>query len=93
MPRDMSEGLFLLLILKIPVVYLGIVVWWAIRAVPDPPTPEVAVLVTDTPVISPTGWTPRLRDVEGPRSRHPDRRAPRRRPPSRRVALRGHGAR
>lgn len=30
------ESVFLLMILKIPVVYLCVVVWWAIRAVPEP---------------------------------------------------------
>ena len=30
------EVFFLLVVLKIPVVYLCVVVWWAIRAVPDP---------------------------------------------------------
>jgi hypothetical protein len=28
------EAIFMLLILKIPLVYLGLVVWWAIRAEP-----------------------------------------------------------
>jgi hypothetical protein len=31
------ELFFMLVILKIPVVYLCAVVWWAIRAEPDPP--------------------------------------------------------
>ena len=30
------EGIFLLVILKIPMVYLAVVVWWAIRAEPRP---------------------------------------------------------
>ena len=30
------EAIFLLLILKIPVIYIGWVVWWAIRAEPRP---------------------------------------------------------
>jgi hypothetical protein len=30
------EAIFLLVILKIPVVYIGCVVWWAIRAEPKP---------------------------------------------------------
>jgi hypothetical protein len=37
------EAIFMLLVLKIPVVYLAAVVWWAIRAEPDPgdgPEPE-----------------------------------------------------
>jgi hypothetical protein len=32
------ELIFMLLVLKIPLVYLGWVVWWAIRAVPEPGT-------------------------------------------------------
>jgi hypothetical protein len=32
------EAIFMLLVLKIPVVYLAAVVWWAIRA--EPPAPE-----------------------------------------------------
>jgi hypothetical protein len=30
------EAVFLLLVLKIPIVYLCLVVWWAIRAEPQP---------------------------------------------------------
>jgi hypothetical protein len=30
------ELVFMLVILKIPIVYLGLVVWYAIRAVPEP---------------------------------------------------------
>jgi hypothetical protein len=30
------EGLFMLVVLKIPIVYLSAVVWWAIRAEPTP---------------------------------------------------------
>jgi hypothetical protein len=30
------EAIFMLLILKIPLVYLGIVIWWAVRAEPAP---------------------------------------------------------
>jgi hypothetical protein len=40
------EIVFLLLILKIPLVYLCGVVWWAIRAEPAPPEPEEPALVT-----------------------------------------------
>lgn len=29
------EGIFMLLVLKIPLVYLAVVVWWAIRAEPE----------------------------------------------------------
>jgi hypothetical protein len=40
------EAIFLLLILKIPLVYLCCVVWWAIRAEPAPPEPLEPALVT-----------------------------------------------
>jgi hypothetical protein len=33
------EAIFMLVVLKIPVVYLCAVVWWAIRAEPYPPEP------------------------------------------------------
>ena len=39
------ETIFLLLILKIPLVYLCLVVWWAIRAEPAPPEPLEPALV------------------------------------------------
>ena len=29
------EAVFMLLVLKIPAVYLGVVVWWAIKAAPE----------------------------------------------------------
>ena len=40
------EAIFLLLILKIPLVYLCLVVWWAIKAEPAPPEPLEPALVT-----------------------------------------------
>jgi hypothetical protein len=40
------EAIFLLLILKVPLVYLCSVVWWAIRAEPAPPQPLDPALVT-----------------------------------------------
>jgi hypothetical protein len=47
------EAIFLLLVLKIPIVYLCLVVWWAIRAEPRPE--EGAALVAR---ISPTDPEP-----------------------------------
>lgn len=65
------EALFFLLALKIPVVYLGVVVWRAIRDVPEPEeeAPVPAVLVPDTPPEAPA-WS----------QRRPDRRPTRPRP-------------
>ena len=39
----------MLLILKIPIVYLCVVIWWAIKEEPAPPEPAVLVPVDDTP--------------------------------------------
>jgi len=36
MGKEAWELIFMLLILKIPMVYLGLVVWYAIRAEPEP---------------------------------------------------------
>ena len=47
------EAVFFLVLLKIPVVYLGLVVWWAIRAEPDKGEPLSVALVTDTPPSGP----------------------------------------
>jgi hypothetical protein len=77
----MSEAIFLLVLLKIPVVYLCLVVWWAIRAEPQPPEPEVLVRVPDTPIDTPpTAWVPR-----GPRAARPS--LPPRRPVNRRQSV------
>ena len=43
------EAVFFLLVLKIPVIYLGVVVWWAIRGEPDKGEPAAVAAVTDTP--------------------------------------------
>lgn len=49
------EALFMLVVLKIPVVYLSVVVWWAIRAEPAPEggaADEPGSLVP----LTPCGW-------------------------------------
>ena len=43
------EIVFMLLILKIPIVYLCVVVWWAIKAEPSPPDLAEVAVVADTP--------------------------------------------
>lgn len=48
----------MLLILKIPIVYLCVVVWWAIKAEPAPPDFAGVAVLPDTP--APDG-SPRLR--------------------------------
>ncbi|HXH89689.1 MAG TPA: hypothetical protein VNI55_13910 [Gaiellaceae bacterium] len=63
------ELVFMLVILKIPVVYLCAVVWWAIRAVPEP-LEGAGRLVSLEP--SPTcDWS------NGRRRRRPGRPSPR----------------
>jgi hypothetical protein len=71
------ELVFMLLILKIPIVYLCVVVWWAIKAEPAPPDLEGAAIVADTP---PTGGWP-----------HARRRTARRRPMRPHTPGRGGG--
>jgi len=48
------EAIFMLLVLKIPVIYLSVVVWYAVRAEPEPAAggEEIGVL---TP-LTPCGW-------------------------------------
>jgi hypothetical protein len=58
------EIVFMLVILKIPVVYLCAVVWWAIRAEPEPL--EGATLVAEVEPRSPVAWW-RRRVARGPR--------------------------
>jgi hypothetical protein len=87
-PPMVWEAVFMLLVLKIPLVYLGFVVWWAIRAEPAQGEPETPVRVTDTPPAPPV-WSRR------DRTRRPLRPGPPRRPasPSRVASLRAEGRR
>lgn len=39
----------MLLVLKIPIVYLSVVIWWAIRAEPSPPAFAEVATVANTP--------------------------------------------
>lgn len=48
------EAIFMLVVLKIPVVYLAAVVWWAIRAEPRPDDGPDAVHVRVP--LGPCGW-------------------------------------
>ena len=52
------EALLFLVALKIPLVFVGFVVWRAIRAEPIPGEPDAYVPVIDTPPPGPS-WTPR----------------------------------
>ena len=75
------EAIFLLVVLKIPMVYLAIVVWWAIRAEPTPGDGQdpVRALVP----LSPCGWDEWQRSRRKPlgRGRGPNTRPARRRVP------------
>jgi hypothetical protein len=46
------ELVFMMLILKLPIVYVCLVVWWAVRAVPEPPLEGAALPVAPA-------WSPR----------------------------------
>lgn len=52
------EIVFMLLILKIPIVYLCVVIWWAIREDPAPPDLAGVAVLPDTPA---QGGAPRRR--------------------------------
>lgn len=50
------EAIFFLLVLKIPLVYLCWVLWWAIRAQPNPPEPEGALVLAPVEPDPRPGW-------------------------------------
>jgi len=62
------ELIFLMFILKIPIVYLCLVVWWAIKAEPRPLEGAARLVEPTAPRLSPHGGF-RLR--LGPRRRDP----------------------
>ena len=78
------EAIFLLVVLKIPIVYLCVVVWWAIKAEPRPEegAPLVARVSPTDP--EPCSWYEHRRRLIG--SRGPRRRPTR--PPSRTALAR-----
>jgi hypothetical protein len=78
------EAVFFLVLLKIPVVYLCVVVWWAIRAEPATEPPLAPVPIADTPSPDPLGWSPRASTGR----RGSGGRVPRRPTSPRRAALR-----
>ena len=61
------EIIFMLVILKIPVVYLCVVIWYAVKAEPSPPDNGEPAIVSDTP---PPG-EPRRRRPARPRPMRP----------------------
>ena len=64
------EFIFMMVILKIPIVYLCLVVYWAVKAEPEPPE-EVRSGVREEPPEPRAPWAPRGRRP-GPR-RGPER--------------------
>jgi hypothetical protein len=88
------EAVFLLLVLKIPIVYMCTVVWWAIRAEPRGEEPAALSPVSDTPSPpappAPAGAGPRR--PHGPRRKH-DGRARRDRVGPRPAVARGQARR
>jgi hypothetical protein len=50
------ELVFLMLIMKIPIVYLCAVVWYAIKAAPRPPEPAARLVVPPDPPHAPSAW-------------------------------------
>ena len=75
--------IFLLVILKIPIVYLCAVVWWAIKAEPKPEAPAALV-----PAVEPDHGAPSWQRSPGQRRRPP--RGPVRRPAARCASARGY---
>lgn len=73
------ELIFMMLVLKLPILYLIGVVWWAVRSSPDPYAPaELVPAVSDSP-----------QDPAAPCTWHVRRRRPIRPRPRPRVAARG----
>jgi len=56
----------MMLVLKIPIVYLCLVVYWAIKAEPDPPEPALLPVVPETSPEPPHGWTATRRPPRKP---------------------------
>ena len=75
------ELVFMMVILKIPIVYLCLVVYWAVKAEPKPPEPSRTGVVEPPDPRSP--WAPRFRRP-GPGPRQVPQRRPAR---ARRAAV------
>ena len=66
------EAIFMLVILKIPLIYLGSVVWWAVRAEPNPAGGGDEAGVRAAP-LTPCNWDDWRRSRARTRSRRPIR--------------------
>jgi hypothetical protein len=59
---DVVEIVFLMLVLKLPIIYLIAVVWWAVRAEPEPPEPALLPVAAEPePDLDPSGGRRRAR--------------------------------
>ena len=76
------ELIFMMLVLKLPILYLIGVVWWAIRSTPDPYAPAALVPANpDTPPNEPAAsctWRVRRRPLNPRRRPHVAARGARR---------------
>jgi hypothetical protein len=76
--RVLVEIVFLMLVLKLPIIYLVAVVYWAVRAEPRPPEPAVLPIVVDRDPHDPRPIRSRGPRRGGPHNRgRPARRAER----------------
>ena len=71
------EAIFMLVVLKIPLIYLLSVVWWAVRAEPDPSGGGDEVGVRAAP-LTPCNWDDWRRSRSRMRGRRPIRPSGRR---------------
>jgi hypothetical protein len=73
------EIIFLMLVLKLPILYLIGVIWWAVKAEPRPPEPAVLPVVAEggPPTIHPRRTPPRRPLRGGPHERGARRRTAR----------------
>jgi hypothetical protein len=62
----MWELIFMMLILKIPIVYLCLVVYWAVRAEPKPPEPALLPVLPEIGPDEPPAWVARRRPPRRP---------------------------
>jgi hypothetical protein len=79
--RVMWELIFMMLILKIPIVYLCFVVYWAVKAEPKPPEPALLPVALEPGPANPRAWVARRRPP-----RRPSRGGPHSSPRRARVA-------
>jgi hypothetical protein len=77
----MWELIFMMLILKIPIVYLCFVIYWAVKAEPKPPEPALLPVPAEPGPENPRAWVARRRP-----SRRPSRGGPHSSPRRARVA-------